>query len=197
MGVAAIELIPRSQERVEPWMLAGALLVGAIAAAGLATWSRRVRSFVSPEAGRSTTWGAYAAVGVDLLSDGMMIGSGGAVAAELGVLLALSQVVGNLPGGFAIAANFQGAGIPKAKRWAALALYPLIPLAAGAVSFFAIQDAGELTTGLVLGAFGGLLLTATIEDMIPEADQPGAPRHVSTPAFAAGFAALLLMSAYL
>ena len=54
-------------------------------------------------AGRATTWGAYAAVGVDLLTDGLMTGGGGAVARELGLLLALSPVAGSLPGGFAIA----------------------------------------------------------------------------------------------
>lgn len=83
-------------------------------------WSRQVRRLVSPEAGRATTWGAYAAVGVDLLSNGMMIGSGGAVAAELGVLLALSQVVANLPGGYAIAASFRARAFQRPSagpRW--------------------------------------------------------------------------------
>lgn len=141
--------------------------------------------------------GAYAAIGVDLLSDGLMIGSGGAVAAELGLLLALSQVVGNLPGGFSIAASFRSARIPKAKRWGALAIYPLIPAFGAIVGYLALKDAGELSTGIVLGIFAGLLLTATIEDIVPEADQNGAPRHVSSPSFAAGFAALLLMSTYL
>jgi zinc transporter ZupT len=51
---------------------------------------------------------------------------------------------------------------------------------------------------IVQGAvFGGLLLTATVEDIVPEADERGAPRRISSPSFAAGFALLLLMSAYL
>lgn len=197
MAVAAIELIPRAHERIETWLLALALVVGSLAAAGLARVTRAVSNRIGRKSGRATTWGAFAAIGIDLLSDGLMTGAGGAVAASLGVLLAVSQVFGNLPGGFAIAANFQSAGVPRARRWTALALYPLMPLIGAFAGFLVLQDAGALLRGVVLGLFAGLLLTATIEDIIPEADRPDAPRHISSPAFALGFVALLLMASYI
>lgn len=50
---------------------------------------------------------------------------------------------------------------------------------------------------LALSFFAGLLLLATIEQIVPEADKPGAPLKMSSPASAAGFAVLMLMSAYL
>lgn len=196
-AVAAIELIPRSQERIEVWVLALALIAGAICSAGIAKGTRSIRRRMGAAAGRATTWGAYAAIGVDLLTDGLMTGGGGAVAQELGLLLALSQVIGNLPGGFAIAANFRAAAVPRGKRWRALALYPALPVLGALLGYILLADAGALLTGFLLALFAGLLLTATIEDIVPEADQPQARRRISSPAFALGFAALMVTSAYL
>ncbi|WP_239805742.1 hypothetical protein [Croceicoccus hydrothermalis] len=196
-AVAAIELIPRAQDRIDTWILAGAILMGAVGSACIAKGTRSIRRRMSNTAGRATTWGAYAAVGVDLVTDGLMTGGGGAVAAELGLLLALSQVIGNLPGGFAIAANFRSANIGRARRWKALAIYPFLPVLGAFVGYMVLADAGPVLTGFVLAAFAGLLLTATIEDIVPEADQPHARRRISSTAFAMGFGALLLSSAYL
>lgn len=196
-AVAAMELIPRSQERVESWVLALAIVAGAIFSAGIAKATRNIRDRLGSAGARVTIWGAYAAIGVDLLTDGLMTGGGGAVAQDLGVLLALSQIFGNLPGGFAIAANFRSTEVPKSQRWRALALYPLLPIIGALAGYTVLAGADDLLTGFVLALFAGLLLTATIEDILPEADQPQAPRRVSSPAFALGFAALLLTSAYL
>lgn len=196
-AVAAIELIPRSGERVETWVLAVALVAGSIVSAALAKATRHIRNRIGSQGVRATTWGAYAAIGVDLLTDGLMTGGGGAVASELGLLLALSQIFGNLPGGFAIAANFRSAQVPRHRRWQALALYPVLPVIGALAGYTVLAGAGDLLTGFVLALFAGLLLTATIEDIVPEADQPQAPRRVSSPAFALGFVALLLMSSYL
>ena len=197
MAVAAIELIPRAQERIDPWMLAITLVFGAFVAVGLARTTRALRHKLTKGTARATTWGAFAAIGVDLLSDGLMTGSGGAVSGSLGLLLALSQVFGNLPGGFAVAANFRAAEVPRRQRLGAMAVYPFMPAVGALGGYLALQDASEMVTGLVLAAFGGLLLTATIEDIVPEADEPEVPRHISSPSFGAGFAALVLMSAYL
>ena len=196
-AVAAIELIPRSQERIETWLLVVALIVGAICSASIAKATRKIRDRMGSAAGRATTWGAYAAVGVDLLTDGLMTGGGGAVARELGLLLALSQVLGNLPGGFAVAAGFRSANVDRGERLRAMALYPFLPVIGALIGFLLLKDAGDMLIGVTLAVFGGLLLTATVEDIVPEADERGAPRRISSPSFAAGFALLLLMSAYL
>ena len=187
-AVAAVELVPRAMERVEIWLLALGLVVGSLASLGIGSFSRAISKRLSSERMRTTTVGAYVAIGVDLMTDGLMTGSGAAVATGLGVLLALSQVIGNLPGGFAIAANFKTEAIPRKQRFALLSAYPLLPPIGAAVGYIALQDAGELVLGMTLACLAGLLLTATIEEIVPEADQPGAPRRISSPAFAGGFA---------
>lgn len=195
-AVAAVELVPRSIERVEIWILALSLVVGSLVSVAIGRTSRWIGSRFSREPMRGTTIGAYVAIGIDLFSDGLMTGSGAAVEASLGMLLALSQVIGNLPGGFAIAANFRAAKIPRARRLIMLSTYPLLPPLGAALGYLALRGAGDIAMGIALAVLAGLLLTATIEEIVPEADEPGAPHRVSSPAFAGGFALLLLMGAY-
>lgn len=196
-AVAAMELAPRASERIDVWLLALGIMVGASLSVGLAWLTSYVRKKLMEGAGRTTTWGAYAAVGIDLMSDGLMVGSGAAISSGLGILLALSQVIGNLPAGFAITASFRSADVRRAKRLGALALYPAVPLLGALLGYFLLRGAGEMLTGTALAVFAGLLLTATIEDIVPEADAPGAPRRISSPFFAGGFVLLMLMSDYL
>ena len=65
------------------------------------------------------------------------------------------------------------------------------------MGYVALRNAGDLATGMALAFLAGLLLTATIEEIVPEADEPGAPRRISSPAFAGGFVLLILMATYL
>ena len=196
-AVAATELLPPAQDTIATHLLALSMVAGALASVGLAGLTKRLNRRLSGGVGRVSTWGAYAAIGIDLFTDGLMTGSGAAISAGLGLLLALSQVLGNIPGGFAIAANFRSAEITRRRRLSAMAAYPVLPVFGALIGYLVLQGASEMVTGLVLALFAGLLLTATIEDIVPEADEPGAPRRISSPAFASGFVALLLMSAYL
>lgn len=191
-AVAAMELLPRAQDRTDTWVLALAVLLGA----GVSVMFYRLSNRIQGKKGGTLIWGAYTAIAIDLFSDGLMTGGGGAVEGNLGALLAASQIVGNLPGGFAITAGFRHAGFSRKTRLKAALSYPLAPLVGAAAGFLALNGASAGLTGFVLAIFAGLLITATIEDLVPEADQPGAPRKISSPSFAAGFVLLLLMSAY-
>ena len=201
-AVVAVELLPRALERAETWLLAVAVMGGAIVSIliyrGIG-WARR--RFGGGEGDgakrRLALWTVYAAVATDLFTDGLTTGAGAAVSGGLGLLLALSQVFANIPGGFAVTANFRSAGVPRAKRLMAAAFYPATPVVGAAAGFFALRGAGPEMTGAALAFFGGLLLIATVEDLLPQADQPGAPRRISSPAFAGGFVMLMLISAYL
>lgn len=191
-AVAAMELLPRAQERSETWAIAIAILIGA----GVSVTFYRLSNGMQGGRGSTLIWGAYTAIAIDLFSDGLMTGGGGAVEGNLGVLLAASQIVGNLQGGFAITAGFRHAGFSRNTRLKAALSYPLVPLAGAGAGYLALNGASAGLAGFVLAVFAGLLITATIEDLVPEADQPGAPRRISSPSFAAGFVLLLLMSAY-
>jgi len=194
-AVAAIELVPRAQDRAAIWILAIAIVVGALVSVLLVRLSRRVRG--GEQGSGAFVWGAYTAIAVDMFTDGLMTGGGSAVAADLGLLLAASQVLGNLPGGFAIAAALRSGNVAGRKRLFAAFAFPLAPLSGALAGFLVLDGASAALSGFVLALFAGLLLTATIEDLVPEADAPGTSRKLSSPAFAAGFVLLMLMSAYL
>ena len=58
-----------------------------------------------------------------------------------------------------------------------------------------LAGAGDVLTGFVLAVFAGLLLTATIEDIVLT-DQPGQAPYIE-PVLRTGLGVLLLTSAYL
>ena len=195
-GVVAVELMPRAVERAEQWMLAIGFMVGAVASILLArgtTWLQRRFGSAGQRAG---LWTVYSAIATDLLIDGLTTGAGSSVSSSLGLLLAASQVLANIPGGFSVTANFRRAEVKRSKRLIAASLYPLTPVIGGAVGYLALRGAGDTMMGIALAFFAGLLLLATIEQIVPEADKPGAPLRISSPAFAGGFITLMLMSAY-
>lgn len=119
------------------------------------------------------------------------------VTRSLGVLLAASQVAANIPGGLAVTGRFRHAGASRKRRLLMAGFYPLAPLAGAAAGYLILRDVSAATMGLALGLFSGVLLLATVEDLIPGADEGGAPRRISSPAFALGFVGLMLASEYL
>lgn len=72
----------------------------------------------------------YLAVATDLFGDGLLIGSGTAVAASLGLVLAVGQVLADIPEGAATAITFRANEVPRRKRLLLSATF-LIPVLGG------------------------------------------------------------------
>jgi ZIP family zinc transporter len=134
------------------------------------------------------------AVAADLLSDGLMVGIGAAVSSRLGLLLGLSQVVSNIPGGFAAIGNFRNKQVARKRRLLISASF-LVPTSVGAViGYWLLRGAGEAVEHAALAFIVGVLLLATVEDIVPQADEPGVARWVSTLSFAGGFVFFVVLS---
>lgn len=196
-AVVAVELMPRAVERAAQWALALGFMGGAFASIALARSTTWLQHRFGSADRRAGLWTVYSAVATDLLIDGLTTGAGASVSTGLGLLLAGSQVLANIPGGFSVTANFRRAGVGRRQRLVAASLYPLTPVLGGAIGYLALRGVADTTMGIALAFFAGLLLLATIEQIVPEADKPGAPLRISSPAFAGGFVVLMLMSAYL
>ena len=69
--------------------------------------------------GESGGWAVYLPVAVDLMGDGLMVGIGSAVSTGVGLMLALSQVVANVPGGVVTIANLRDNNVRRSVRIAA------------------------------------------------------------------------------
>lgn len=126
--------------------------------------------------GSGGAWMVYTATSADLLSDGLMTGASTAVSPELGLLLALSQVVANLPAGFATMSNFRAQGVSRRVRLLAAASFTVPVVTGVTVGFMALREASEAAQAGSLAIIVGIMLVTTVEDLVPEADKPGTSR---------------------
>ncbi|WP_425450021.1 ZIP family metal transporter [Virgifigura deserti] len=194
IAVVSVELMPRVLESLPTWLLVVSFTCGAAFSVLLARGIKWARSGVG--VGGAGAWMVYLAVSADLLSDGLMIGAGSAVSSGLGVLLGISQVIANLPGGFATIANFREKQVPRRSRLLTTASFALPAVLGASAGYWLLRGASDRFEHAALAFIVGVLLLATVEDMVPQADEPGAARWISTISFAAGFAFFALFSAY-
>jgi zinc transporter, ZIP family len=196
IGVVSIDLMPRALGAVPTWLLIVAFVIGAAFSVVLARGVRWWRMTMNMRASGGA-WMVYMAVATDLLSDGLMIGAASAVAGGLGFLLAISQVVGNLPGGFAAMANFRDEGVTRRSRLLIAGSF-VAPAILGAVAgYWLLRGTGDEVQSAGLVFIAGVLLLTTVEDMVPQADEPEPERWLSTVSFTLGFVFLVFLSAYL
>ena len=197
VAIATLEFLPRAQVHSEGWLIALGFFLGAAGSLGLSHLTGRLARSLKRQHGASGAWGGFLVVLIDLASDGLLTGSGATISRNLGLLLGGSQVIANLPGGFAAAASLRDSNLPKRPRYLAFLVFPITPLITALLGYLVLRDASDPALGFALAALAGLLLLATVEDLVPEADRPGAPRHLSSAAFAAGFISLMLVIIYL
>lgn len=194
VAVVSVELMPRILEDIAPWQLVAGFVLGAAASVAMMKGVKRVSANV--ELGGTGPWKVYLPVAVDLLGDGLMIGIGSAVSGGLGLLLGLSQVVANVPGGFAAIANLRSKGMSRAVRIGAIASL-CVPVFVGAgLGFWLLRGETASLQNTALAFVVGMLLLTTIEDLVPEADAPQTGRSVTTASFAAGFVFFALIALY-
>lgn len=194
VAVVSVELMPRILEDIAPWQLVAGFAFGAAAAAAMVKGARHAVCALG--LGGAGAWKVYLAVAVDLLGDGLMIGVGSAVSSGLGLMLGLSQVVANAPGGFVTLASLRDKGVSRAIRLGAAASLFAPVLAGAGFGFWLLRGEAAALQNAALAVVVGMLLLATIEDLVPEADEPETRRTVTTAAFAAGFAFFSLLSLY-
>lgn len=195
VALVSVDLMPRVLETTPPWLLIALFAAGAAFSVLMAGLVKLLRRHVS--GGSAGAWMVYMATATDLLSDGLMTGASSAVSAELGLLLALSQVVANVPGGFATIANFRAQKVRRSVRMLAAGSLVLPVIIGAAAGFYLLRGTGEVVQNAALAFIVGVLLVTTIEDLVPEADKPGTSRAISTASFVGGFAFFALLASYL
>jgi ZIP family zinc transporter len=195
IALVSFDLVPRVLPVMPVWLMIVSFLFGAAVSVLLAQLlgSIRRRHHI-----RDTGAGmVYMAVLVDLTSDGLMVGTGAALTTQLGFLLAAAQSLANVPGGFASTSNFRDDGMPRRRR-IILSVSMVIPaLISASVGFLIMRELNPAAQSAVLMFFVGVLLLTTIEDVVPQGDEPNPSRWVSSMAFASGFCLLVILSSLL
>ena len=195
IGVVAIELMPEALENLAGWWIAAAFAAGGGAYVGAETLIESMNSSKSGGGSSSSMWMIYVAVAVDLSGDGLMIGSGSAVATSLAVVLAAGQVLADFPEGYSVVANLRENDVPRKRRILVSLSFPLYCLGAALLAWFLLRSAPDAAKYVALSFVAGLLAVAAVEDMLEEAHEAAADTRISTLAFVGGFALFALVSA--
>lgn len=199
-GVISIELAPRVFEGAPPWVGAIGFFAGGAFYLLLESLIKKLTgesdSASSSEQRMSGAWVIYAAVAVDLFSDGLLIGTGSSISLGLALVLALGQVTADIPEGFATVSNFKDKGVSRAKRLAISASF-VVPVLLGALlSYLLLRDQSEAIQLAALAFTAGLLLVAASEEIIGEAHEAAPDTRWSTLAISGGFVLFALVAGY-
>jgi zinc transporter, ZIP family len=195
LGVVAVELLPEALHQQPEWLIIVAFVAGGLSFIALDKAIDLVRARIGGETAAPTA--IYAAVSIDLFSDGLMIGAGATIALGLALLLALGQSVADLPEGFATIVSFRRAGVPRRRRVTIAASFAAPILLGTVIGYTALREASEFARYAVLAFTAGILLTAVVEEIVPQAHadtECGTDARVPTLFLIGGFALFSLLA---
>jgi ZIP family zinc transporter len=193
IALVSVELMPRVLGELPLHVIVLGFLVGALLSVAIA-YAIAMLHASERASGHASGWTIFAVVLIDLMSDGLITGAGTAIGTAFGFLVAASQTVANIPGGFAVAARLREAGVGPSTRLLVLAL-PIVPVMASTVAgVWLLAGTDRAIQDFTLMVIAGVLLLATVEDVIPQGDAPGTKRWISSAAFALGFAGFVLLA---
>ena len=194
VALVALEFLPRIVTHVPFLIMMLMFAIGVIISIGFAKIVASMRGLSSV---RSTSaLMVYAAVVIDLISDGFLTGAGSAIDTHLGFLLGAAQSLANIPGGFAASATLRDHHYKRSLRIGAGLVVAVPVLLTAALSLWLVADKSSLVQNSVLMLMGAVLLLTTVEDIIPEGDAPRPRRWQSSLAFGVGFIGLAMLSHY-
>lgn len=112
----------------------------------------------------------------------------------MALLLALGQVLADIPEGFAVIASFREKGVSRSKRILLSASFAVPVVGAATVAYFALRGQGEAVKMAALVFVAGIYTLAAVEDMLREAHESAEDSRWSAISFLAGFALFLIVS---
>lgn len=194
IAIVAVELIPEAIRTLPGWWIAGAFAAGGAAYLLLQILIERLQRDAGGDTNRTSMWMIYIAVAVDLTSDGLMIGTGSAISAGFALVLAVGQLLADVPEGYATIANLRTKAVSRSRRILLSASFLAYVLGAAAMSYLVLRAAPDLLKSGALVFVAGLLTVAAVEDMLEEAHVAREDNRRSILAFVGGFALFTLVS---
>jgi ZIP family zinc transporter len=196
LAVVAIELMPEALVKVSAWVIAIAFGLGGLAYVAIQAAVEKIQGDSGGnQSGRTGIWMIYIAVSMDLFSDGLLIGTGSTVSASIAFVLALGQILADIPEGYATIANMKDKNIPRARRMMLSAGFAIPVVAAAVLAYYLLRDQSDVLKMGTLVFTAGLLTVAAVEDMISEAHESAEDTRWSILSFTAGFVLFTVVSA--
>jgi zinc transporter, ZIP family len=193
-AAVGVEILPDVMHRDSPLAATVGFALGVGAMLAIRELSRRAEAAGERSTGGRSAWALVAAVAVDVLVDGMLIGVGFAVGERQGLLVALSLTGCTFSLGLATTATLLASGSScRHAVWltTALAAVPVVGAVCGAL--LASRLTGVWMEGVLSFTCAALLYLVT-EELLVEAHeaQEGPETPLTTAIFFIGFLALLI-----
>lgn len=191
IAIAAIEVFPEALDSLSSWTVGVAFAIGGLGYLGAQVLVDKRTD------GSNRVWMIFLAVATDLFGDGLLIGAGAAVSADLGITLAIGQIMANVPEGFASLSTFRTNDTPRTTRLWVTATFVVPAVVAAVIGFLVLRSRPEAWQYSALTAAAGLYTVAAFEDIIQEAHEATQDSRRSTIALIAGFTLFVFTSALL
>lgn len=193
LAIVAVELMPRVTEAKPSWIAILAFFVGGGFYIVSDRLLNRVQRHLGDSSDRRTAWIIFFSISLDLFSDGLMIGTSVTISQHLGLLLALARVIAHIPEGFVTVAEFRQQKVPRRFRLPLLVSL-IIPIVLGAtLGYWLLREQPDIFKLGVLAFTTGILTTAIVEEIIPEAHETE-DTPLSNLIFVGSFALFTLLS---
>lgn len=195
LAIVAVELLPRALQSVSGWLVGVVFAAGGGAYIAVQWLVERVQARRPGGTDRTGMWMVYFAVTVDLFSDGLMIGVGASVGTGLALVLAVGQLLADVPEGYSAMANLRDKEVPRLRRFLLAGAFFVPVLGAAWGAYYLLRDQSQSIQMGALVFVAGLLTVAAVEDMIGEAHDSADDRRSSVVAMILGFVLFTFVSA--
>ena len=195
LAVVGVELMPRALGVEPPWVVVAAFLLGGGTFLLLEKAIEAAHRRRSRRGGDAGPWTIYAGAALDYVADGISIGTGVTIASELGLVLALGQVVANAPLAFVVIAALRPQTSPLGRGVLTL-VFVVALLASALLSYTLFRHLPDEVRLALLAFSSGLLVLVIVEEITPRADRQGGARHGALSVLA-GFSLFALVALYL
>ncbi|MFW7382223.1 MAG: ZIP family metal transporter [Oligoflexus sp.] len=203
LGVVGIEIMPRVMKAKPIWpvlisiLLGGILAILAHKAIEVIQKRRQSQKNSNQEGSTKGPWAIFFAVFIDLLSDGLAIGTSATISSNFTLLVVFGLVIGDFPEGFVNVVMFKHEKASKKFRYGISSLLILPPVLGAALAYWLVNGRPEFIKMTVLAFTAGMLLRAAVEDMVSKAHSKSGESAWTELTFIAGFVAYATGSAYL
>lgn len=194
LAALAGEVLPELRGEQHLGVAVAGFALGTVLVLTLGAVSRRLESGRDGRAARTFPVGLVAAVGVDLLLDGLLVGLGSALGAKQGLILTIALTIEVLFVGLSVTVTLLADG--KSRATAVLTAAGLaIAIAIGALGGAALLNgAGSAVLAFVLAFGAAALLYLVVEELLTEAHEQ-AETALLTAMFFVGFIVIYVLAA--
>lgn len=197
LSVVGVEIMPQMLAADPPWLIFLAFVVGGgffiLMRRGIKILQKRSKN--SPK--QSSAWVLSLAVGIDLFSDGLMVGTSSTIAFSLALMVAVGHVLANIPTGMAVISSFKQSKTSALFRQFLSASFIFPPVIGATLGYWIVMGQPEVIKFMLLAFTAGILTTLVVENMVPEASEHEKENYQETLCFVGGFAFVALLSTYL